>query len=105
MHIKLLTEEEYLETMSEQMVDATEFAEAVVDIWTYVKTLVADGVVKQHVYDNALIEMVYRNEEEFFDHILLPADDENIFIVIVVDFEHAELYGHYILNLKEEYGI
>lgn len=105
MQIKLLTEEEYLATMSEEMIDATEFAEAVVDIWPYVEILVAEGVVQQEVFDDAHVEMVYRDAEDSFDHILLPTEDENIFIVIVVDLEHVELYGHYILNLKEGYGI
>ena len=105
MQVKLLTEEEYLATMSESMEDATEFAEGVVDIWPYVAILVDQGVVLQYVYDNALVEMVYRNTDDDFDHILLPTDDENIFTVIVVDLEEVEIYGHYILNLKEEYGL
>lgn len=104
MQVKLLTEEEYLATMSEEMIDVTEEAEAVVDIWPYVMVLVSEGVVQQEVLDEADIEMVYRDEEDYFDHILLPTNDENIFVVIVVDLEEAEIYGHYILNLKEEYG-
>ncbi len=102
MQTKLLTEEEYLATMSEEMIDVTEVAEAVVDIWPYVMVLVSEGVVQQEVLDDAQIEMVYRDEEDYFDHILLPTDDESIFVVIVVDLEEGEIYGHYILNLKEE---
>jgi hypothetical protein len=101
MQVKLLTEEEYLATMSDEMVDATESAEAAVDVWPYVQVLVAEGVVQEDVYEEKLVEIVYRDEEEYYDHVLLPTEDENIFIAIVVDLEEAEIYGHYILNLKE----
>jgi hypothetical protein len=102
MEVKLLTEEEYLETMSEEMVDATEHAEGVVDIWPYVSVLVAEGLVQQDVYDDAYIEMVYRNTEDDFDHLLVPTDDENVFTVIVVDLEEVMIVGHYVLNLDEK---
>ncbi len=101
MQTNLLTEEEFIATMSDRMVDATEFAEPAVDIWPYVEALVAEGVVEQYVYDETLVEMVSRNREDSFDHVMLPTEDEEIFIVIVVDFEEEEIYGHYVLNLKE----
>jgi hypothetical protein len=99
---KLLTEEEYLETMSEEMADVTEVAEAAVDIWPYVEKLVRQGVVEQRVVDDTDIEMVYRNIDDSFDHVLLPTEDESIFTVIVVDTMEAEIVGHFILDLGGE---
>lgn len=99
---KLLTEEEYLSTMSEEMVDATEHAEGVVDIWPYVAHLVKEGLVQQDVYDEAYIELVNRNTEDNFDHLFLPTDDEDTFVVIVVDLEEVEIMGHFVLDLKGE---
>ena len=99
---KLLTEEEYLETMSEEMVDVTEVAEAAVDIWPYVEKLVRQGVELQQVVDDTDIEMVYRNTEDDFDHILLPTEDESTFTVIVVDTMEREIVGHFVLNLEGE---
>ena len=99
---KPLTEEEYLETMSEEMVDVTEVAEAAVDIWPYVEKLVRQGVVLQQVVDDTDIEMVYRNTENDFDHVLLRTEDESIFTVIVVDTMEREIVGHFVLNLGGE---
>ena len=103
MRINLLTEDDYKATMS-QMVNITETAVPVDNFWVYVESLVIEGVVAKHLYENELVELVYRNREELFDHVLLPTPEKNVFIVIVVDLTVQDIYGHYVLDLNEEYG-
>jgi len=101
----MLTEKEYKETMADEMVDVTITAEPVVDIWPYVRQLTLDKVVLEYVYKNELVEKVYRNNKGTFDHVLLPTDNSNIFIVVIVDLEQNKIKGHYRLDLNEEYGL
>jgi len=101
----MLTEKEYKDTMTNKMVDVTMTAVPVVDIWPYVRQLTLDKVVLEYVCKNELVEKVYRNDKGTFDHVLLPTDNLNIFIIVVVDLEQNEIRGHFRLDLRKEYGV
>jgi hypothetical protein len=103
--IKQLTKTEYNDTMNEGMLDVTENAHPSIDIWDYVSDLVKEGIVIEYVLKNHLVEKVYRNLTNSFDHILLPTDRENTFIVIIADLPDKLIYGHYLLDLTKEYGL
>ena len=100
-----LTEKEFKETMTDKMVDVTGTAQPVVDIWHYVGKLTKDKEVLEYVNNKQLVETVYRNEKGTFDHVLLPTDKSNTFIVIIVDLEQRKIKGHFRLDLNEEYGL
>lgn len=100
-----LTYDEYKRTMTGKMLDVTEMAEPIVDIWSYVQHLVTDNVVLEYVYNNQLVEAVYRNDKSTFDHVLLPTDKPNAFVAIIVDLEQREVKGHFRLDLNKEYGL
>ena len=99
-----LTPEEFILTMSEEMEDVTETAEPVVDITPYVAELIAENLILPNTLEEELIEIIYRNEEETFDHVLLPTDDEEVFIALVIDLENERIVGHYRMDLNEEPG-
>jgi hypothetical protein len=100
-----LTEIEFKSTFTEKMIDVTETAEPVVDIWPYVQQLMADRIVHKYTFENALVEKVYRNQTNTFDQVLLPTPDKNIFIVIIIDLINEKIKGHYQLNLNEKYNL
>jgi hypothetical protein len=91
--------------MTDRMVDVTLTAEATVDIWPYVRQLKNDETVSDYVYSNRLVEMVSRNDKGTFEHVLLPTEDQNVFIVIIVDLGLKSIKGHFTLDLNEEYGL
>ena len=100
-----LTEKEYKETMTDKMIDVTATADAAVDIWSYVELLTKDNEVSSYVYENQLVEMVYRNNQGTFDHVLIPTDKSNVFVVIIVDLKKEKINGHFRLDLNKEYGL
>ena len=100
----LLSEKEYKSTMTPKMVNVTETAEPEVDIWDYVEELTAENIVVKYVLDNTLVEKVYRNQTNTFDHVLLPTPKENFFIVLIVDLVSKKVTGHYPLDLNAEYA-
>jgi len=87
------------------MINVTESAEPVVNIWDYVENLVKEEVIDNYVYQNKLVELVYRNDTSTFDHILLPTPDKNVFITLVVDLTKESILGHVKLDLNEKYGL
>ena len=99
-----LTTEQYNNTFDKKMVDVTETAKPVVDIWSYVEQLSKDKIVLSYIFKKQLVERVYRNSANTFDHVLLPTNNKNILIVIVVDLLQKTITGHYRLDLEKEYG-
>lgn len=100
-----LTETEFKSTFGDKMIDVTETAEASLDIWPYVELLNKMGVVEDIVYQDELIEYVYRNDTLSFDHVLLSTSLANHYLVIVVDLPRTEVKGYYKLNLNDLYGL
>lgn len=100
---KELTEDQYKSTFGEKMFDVTESAEPVLDIWEYIEQLTIDNIVLKYVLEKQLVEKVYRNALNTFEHILFPTDNTNIFIVLVVDIKEKIIYGHFKLDLEKEY--
>lgn len=100
-----LSETEYKATLIGKMTDVTESAEPVVDIWDAVSVLVRNNVVIKAVWEQQFVEKVYRNSNNTFDHVLLPTNDQDTFIVIVVNIIQKNIKGYYILDLRKEYGV
>ena len=102
---KQLTDLEFRNTFGNKMIDVTETAEPVVDIWDYVEELVNQNIVDKNVLENNLVDKVYHNETSTFDQILLQTGKQNIFIVLVVDITNDTMFGHIKLDLNKEYGL
>jgi len=103
--IRNLSEKEYINTFGKKMTDVTETAEPVINIWSYVEELVKLNLVDNYVFENNLVEYVYRNDSSTFEHVLLPTKDENVFIVLVVDLINEALLGYIKLDLNGKYGL
>ena len=65
--------------------------------------LVKENLVNKYVYENKLVEMVYRNDTSTYDHVLLPTSNSSVFMVIVVDLLGKSVFGHVLLDLNKEY--
>ncbi len=102
---KQLTEAEFKNTFTDNMLNITDNASPTIDIWSYVEELVIEKIVMKYVYERKLVELVYRNSENTFDHVLLPTNSANVFIVIIVDLEQKNIKGHFKLDLNKEYGL
>ena len=101
-----LTEIEFKNSFGNGMTDITEMEiDEPIDIWSYVKELTENQTLHLIVYKKELVEKVYRNDLNTFDHILLPTEKQNVFLTIVVDLKKKRIFGHKILNLNKEYGI
>jgi len=100
-----LTELQFKNTFGKSMNDITNVEiNNPINIWEYVKELTENKIVSRIVYKRELVEMVYRNDENTFDHILLPTEKENSYIIIITDLKKNEIYGHRALDVNMEYS-
>ncbi|NQX56782.1 hypothetical protein HQN86_24405 [Pedobacter panaciterrae] len=100
-----LTEEEFKSTFGNRMIDVTESAEPVLDIWPYVKQLNEQGIIADSILNDEQVEYVYRTGSSTFDHVLLSGSKSNQYVAVVVDLNSYEITGHYLLDLNSEYGL
>lgn len=103
--IKQLSEKQYLQTMSSGMKNITKVAESLVDIWNYAEYLLQNNLLSEYGFQMRLIEAVYVNSENTYQHIFLSTYQKNLYVVIVVDVINKTILGHYILDLNEKYGL
>ena len=103
MSINELTKEQYLETM-DGMVDITLDHKVPVYIWPYAKELYDRNLISKQMFENGVVELVYRNRRNSFHHLLLR-EQKNVYLVIVIDVQRSAVHGHYILDLNLEYGL
>ncbi len=97
-----LDEQEFAACFAAPMRNVTEHAEAVVDIWPYVGELDLDELGIPSLGD---VHYVYRDGLGRFDQVLIGTGRFNALLVIVVDLTERAIFGHFLLDLNEKYGV
>jgi len=77
---------------------------AIVDIWGYIESISETDFDGFSMGDNE-VQMVRRTGDMKYDHVLIPAETKNVYLVLVVDLAGLFIFGHHILNLNEKYGL
>ena len=95
----LLTLEEYRSTITPKMFEVKDTSALTVDIWPYVQELVNAKILSLEVLEDELIDGIYRNSENTFEHVQLPMEDPNVFTFIIIDIKLAMIKGHFCLDL------
>lgn len=97
MKLKLLTKDELELTVKEPMTQLPPDAKPPFDFWPYF----AD-IPKEHFAGiscaEANVVSVYNNADKSYLHILIECDEENIFMVLILDLKINEVHGHVLLN-------
>lgn len=100
-----LTQAQYLGTFHAPMANVTETAEPLIDIWPYASLLVEKKVLPAVVVERCLVEAVYRDQTDTYDHVLLPSHNANTVISLIVDRPNKKMVGYYVLDLRKQYGL
>ena len=99
-----LSESEFFATMNTPMSNVTDIADAVVNIWPYVRQLVEVEILPLPVLQNCLVEGVYRDATNQYDHVLLPTAESMVVIGLVIDRSVPGIIGYYRMDVGDEYG-
>src|SRR5688500_9797381 len=98
--MKQLTKREFSETMKGNVTNVTA-SPASLGLWPQVEELVKEGIVDANTFNTKKIVVVYRNGAETYEHILLPTNMADHFIVIIADIVESNIYGYYQLDLTK----
>ena len=105
MRVRELTEDEYKASWhGDRMINSTDTAEEVLDIWPYVRAVMADSYPDlQHTGSD--VYRIYESEDGEIHHVYVDVGVPNLHLVIVVSVVAREIEGHYHLNLGKLYGL
>ena len=102
---KLLSKEKYNTTIDGKMEEMIRSEVIIFNIWPYVDKLKSKKIVSKKIKEQDLINKIYRNSTGEFEHILLSTEQENHFVVIVVDRSKKKIMGYFLLDLNGEYNL
>ncbi|MDO7852980.1 hypothetical protein [Hymenobacter convexus] len=99
-----LSYEEYQETFAAPMLDVSQTAEPVLDIWPYVEAVPESDLEGFNLLDG-IVRYVYQSPSGQYLHVSVSTDDENAFLVLVIDLHLVKIIGHYLLDLVTLYDL
>jgi hypothetical protein len=100
----ILTQEQFAETFGEKAERLTSDEPPPFDFWPYFDTIPTQDF-RGHDCSAGRVEYVYRMRPTCFEHVLVKSEHRNIFMVLVLDREAGEVYGHRLLDLNREYRL
>jgi hypothetical protein len=100
MGMKLLSQEEYQETLVPHMINVTESAEEIVDLWGYANPII------ESQYHNCTawewkVHHIYETPDGKFQHIGIAVPKDDTYLVVIADKTKKLIRGHYVLSLGE----
>lgn len=103
--MNLLNDATFKETFGDRMERILSITEPPFDFWPYFEAIPDEDFEHQDCSEG-IVDWVWRSEDGRFEHVLVnSSDDEEAFMVIVIDRTANSVFGHHFLNLKNEYGI
>lgn len=99
----LLSQNEYLRTMSHEMTPIDN--EAIGERLLHYLNSIPDEELQGQTFTRWKLERTYINRGRSYKHFLFPSQDKNIFLALVVEVKSMSVVGHYLLDLNEQYGL
>ena len=104
MVMKHLSKEEYLATMAVPMKQLPPDAEAPFPFWDYSDAIPAVDF-EGHDCSEGAVTYVWEDPNRKYQHVLINSEDNNVFMVLVLDLPSRSVLGHRLLDLNQEYGL
>lgn len=101
---RVLSVPEFQATFVHPMVNVTCNAEEVVDLWAY-----AEHALRHEFPDvcscDWTVKHIYEASNGAFQHAMIPTHLSNLYLVVVIDKLHGQVFGHLLLDLGTKYGV
>jgi len=86
------------------MRDVSLEATDVIDIWPYVSAIPQEDLRGHQIWER-YVEIVCRDANNHYEHVLVMTKTRNVYLVVVIDLIWDRIFGHYLLDLNEKYGL
>ena len=104
MRLRQLSEAEYLQTFGTPMRKLEPGAEPPFDFWPYFEAIPKADFCDRNCEDG-VVDTVYRDPSDRYEHVLVNSEDRNVFMVLVLDRQEGTVHGHRLLDLNKLYGL
>lgn len=99
---KELSQSEYDETFFPPMLNVTERAEEIIDLWGY-----ADPIIESEYHNCSAwkwaVDHIFESSDGQFQHIGIPVPKDDTYLVVVVNKPGKKIIGHRIIDLAAMY--
>jgi hypothetical protein len=102
--MKRLNEEEYKETFFAPMKRVEKDSGPPFDFWEYFEQI-PETHFQNHDCSSGQVDYAWNDSSGRYQHVLVNSEDQNVFMVLVLDLLSRCVYGHRILDLNKEYGL
>ena len=102
--VRELSEAEYQSAFSAPMVDVTQSASEVVELWPYAENAMREAFPTACSCDWD-VSSIYETPEGTFQHVLFPSHISNTYLVIIINKVTPAILGYYKLDLGALYGV
>ena len=99
-----LSRQEFEATFSDSMLDVTNSAEEVVDLWSYAEPALRAAFPEICSCDFD-VESIYESDDGHYQHVLIPSHIDNVYLTVVIDKKKRSIIGHHRLDLNALYGL
>jgi len=79
--------------------------DGVIDLLPYISAIPKSDFLGHSLLGNDVVEFVKRSGDGRFDQVMHPCRESNVYLVVVVSIDVGAPYGHFLLNLNQEYGL
>ena len=97
-----LSKQEYEATFSLPMLDVTESAEELIDLWPYAGAVVDADYPDADDWDWRVM-FIYESRDGAYQHLYVPVPEDNKYLLVVVSKQQKQIVGHYYLDLQAIY--
>jgi hypothetical protein len=104
MKMKRLTKDEYKGTFVTPMKKVEKDSAPPFDFWEYFEQI-PEKHFENHDCSSGQVDHAWNDSTGRYQHVLVNSEDQNVFMVLVLDLSSRCVYGHRILDLNKEYGI
>ena len=74
------------------------------EVWPYIDEIPTEDL-RGYSIDGKDVECVFRSADDHYDHVLIPTNTWNTYLVVVVDRANNDVLGHHVLNRNDLYDL
>jgi len=97
-----LTWDEYQETFSPPMIDVTDNAEELVDLWSYANPIIEDKYHSCTAWEWHVMT-IYETIDGAYQHVGIPVPKDDTYLCIIINKAKRTIVGHIVLDLRALY--
>ena len=102
--MKRLSRSEFQATFTQEMRAVTTGSDPPFDFWPYFEEI-PDADFCGFDCSEGQVDNAWQTSCGRFIHVLVKSKTANVFMAVLLDTASAEVYGHHLLNLNDEYGL